>query len=110
MTILIEKGYFLPAEKQQIQQIIADNTLNSMADIYSLPWDSFKSYTYITDGGGMGCLHRLCKGSKRRYPHIQRTPVRVFQVDVPGNCEDEFEPKLIPKIPEGYCRTANFDC
>ena len=42
MTILIEKGYFLPAEKQQIRQIIADNTLNSMVDIYSLPWDSFK--------------------------------------------------------------------
>lgn len=32
----------MPASKQQIRQIIADNNLNSTADVYSLLRDSFK--------------------------------------------------------------------
>ena len=32
----------MPATKQQIRQIIADNNLNSVADVYSLLKDSFK--------------------------------------------------------------------
>ena len=32
----------MPAAKQQIRQIIADNNLNSVADVYSLLKDSFK--------------------------------------------------------------------
>ena len=32
----------MPATKQQIRQIIADNNLNSVADGYSLLKDSFK--------------------------------------------------------------------
>ncbi len=32
----------MPATKQQIRQIIADNNLNSVADVYSLLRDSFK--------------------------------------------------------------------
>ncbi len=32
----------MPATKQQIRQIIADNSLNSVADVYSLLKDSFK--------------------------------------------------------------------
>jgi len=32
----------MPAAKQQIRQIIADNNLNSVADVYSLLRDSFK--------------------------------------------------------------------
>ena len=35
MTILIEKeGFFMPVAKEQIRQIIADNNLNSVADVY----------------------------------------------------------------------------
>ncbi len=32
----------MPATKQQIRQIIADNNLNSVADVYSLLRGSFK--------------------------------------------------------------------
>ena len=32
----------MPAAKEQIRQIIADNNLNSVADVYSLLKDSFK--------------------------------------------------------------------
>ncbi len=32
----------MPVAKQQIRQIIADNNLNSVADVYSLLRDSFK--------------------------------------------------------------------
>ena len=32
----------MPATKAQIRQIIADNNLNSVADVYSLLMDSFK--------------------------------------------------------------------
>ena len=32
----------MPATKQQIRQIIADNNLKSVADVYSLLRDSFK--------------------------------------------------------------------
>ena len=32
----------MPATKEQIRQIIADNNLNSVADVYSLLRDSFK--------------------------------------------------------------------
>ena len=32
----------MPATKQQIRQIIADNNLNSVADVYSLLRESFK--------------------------------------------------------------------
>lgn len=32
----------MPATKEQIRQIIADNDLNSVADVYSLLKDSFK--------------------------------------------------------------------
>lgn len=42
MTNLIKKEYFMPATKQQIRQIIADNSLNSVADVCRLLRDSFK--------------------------------------------------------------------
>ena len=32
----------MPATKEQIRQIIADNNLNSVADVYTLLRDSFK--------------------------------------------------------------------
>lgn len=32
----------MPVAKEQIRQIIADNNLNSVADVYSLLRDSFK--------------------------------------------------------------------
>ena len=42
MTNLIEKEYFMPIAKEQIRQIIADNNLNSVADVYTILKDGFK--------------------------------------------------------------------
>ena len=42
MTILIEKEFFMAVAKDQIRQIIAQNNLNSVADVYALLKDSFK--------------------------------------------------------------------
>ena len=42
MKILIERSIFMPVAKEQIRQIIADNNLSSVADVYSLLRDSFK--------------------------------------------------------------------
>ena len=38
----------MPATKQQIRQMIADNNFNSVADVYSLLKDSFKDILSIT--------------------------------------------------------------
>ena len=41
--------------KEQIRQIISENNINSVADIYTLLKDSFKGYPAGTDGGRTGC-------------------------------------------------------
>lgn len=55
----------MPATKQQIRQIIADNNLNSVADVYSLLRDSFKRYPSGAYGGGTGCIPWLRKNPER---------------------------------------------
>ena len=42
MTILIEKKCFLAVAKEQIRQIISENNISSVADVYSLLKESFK--------------------------------------------------------------------
>jgi len=42
MKILIEKECFMPVAKEQIRQIISENNLNSVTDVYALLRDSFK--------------------------------------------------------------------
>ena len=42
MTILIEKELFMAVAKDQIRQIITENNITSVADVYSLLKDSFK--------------------------------------------------------------------
>ena len=39
---LSKRSIFMPVAKEQIRQIIADNNLSSVADVYSLLKDSFK--------------------------------------------------------------------
>lgn len=42
MTTLIEKEYFMTIAKEQLRQIISQNDINSVADVYSLLKESFK--------------------------------------------------------------------
>ncbi len=41
----------MPVAKEQIRQIIADNNLNSVADVYTLLRDGFKDILQETHGG-----------------------------------------------------------
>ncbi len=100
----------MPATKQQIRQIIADNNLNSVADVYSLLRDSFKDILQelmelmeAELDASLG-YEKNQKGdsptSNKRNGHSPKTlksQYGEFQIDVPRDREGEFEPKLIPK-------------
>ena len=97
----------MPATKEQIRQIIADNNLNSMADVYSLLRDSFKDILQELMAAELDAslgFEKNQKGniqtSNKRNGHTPKTlksQYGEFQIDVPGDREGEFEPKLIPK-------------
>ena len=97
----------MPATKQQIRQIIADNNLNSVADVYSLLRDSFKDILQElmeTELDASLGYEKNQKGdvptSNKRNGHSPKTvksQYGEFQIDVPRDREGEFEPKLIPK-------------
>ena len=92
--------------KEQIRQIISENNISSVADVYSLLRDSFKDilqelleaemdaslgYSKTTRLGwtqttnAMGILRKLSKASLE------------FPLDIPRDRNGEFEPKLVPK-------------
>ena len=97
----------MPATKQQIRQMIADNNLNSVADVYSLLRDSFKDILQELMEAELDAslgYEKNQKGdaptSNKRNGHSPKTlksQYGEFQIDVPRDREGEFEPKLIPK-------------
>ncbi len=97
----------MSATKQQIRQIIADNNLNSVADVYSLLRDSFKDILQELMEAELDAslgYEKNRKGdtptSNKRNGHSPKTPKSQygeFQIDVPRDRDGEFEPKLIPK-------------
>ncbi len=97
----------MPATKQQIRQIIADNSLNSVADVYSLLRDSFKDILQELMEAELDASLGYEKNQKSDVPTSNKrnghSPKTVksqygeFQIDVPRDREGEFEPKLIPK-------------
>ena len=97
----------MPATKEQIRQIIADNNLNSVADVYTLLRDSFKDILQELMEAEMDAslgYEKNQKGdvttSNKRNGHSPKTlksQYGEFQIDVPRDRDGEFEPKLIPK-------------
>ena len=97
----------MPATKEQIRQIIADNNLNSVADVYSLLKDSFKDILQELMEAELDAslgYEKNQKGnaptSNKRNGHSPKTlksQYGEFQIDVPRDRDGEFEPKLIPK-------------
>lgn len=93
--------------KEQIRQIIADNNLHSVADVYTLLRDSFKDILQELMEAELDaslCYEKNLKGdvrtSNKRNGHSPKTlknQYDEFQIDVPGDREGEFEPKLILK-------------
>ena len=93
--------------KEQIRQIIVDNNLNSVADVYTLLRDSFKDILQelmeaeLDASLGYPKNHKGdVRTSNKRNGHSTKTlksQYGEFQIDVPRDREGEFEPKLIPK-------------
>ena len=97
----------MPAAKEQIRQIISENNLNSVADVYSLLRDSFKDILQELMEAELDAAlgyEKNCKGdlqtdNKRNghSPKKLKSQYGEFQIDVPRDRNGEFEPKLIPK-------------
>lgn len=97
----------MPVAKEQIRQIIADNNLSSVADVYSLLRDSFKDILQELMEAELDAslgYEKNQKGdtvsSNKRNGHSPKTlksQYGEFQIDVPRDRNGKFEPKLIPK-------------
>ena len=93
--------------KEQIRQIIADNNLNSVADVYTLLKDGFKDILQELMEAELDVSLGYEKNQKgdlettnKRNGHSPKTIKSQYgelQVDVPRDKNGEFEPKLIPK-------------
>ena len=97
----------MPVAKEQIRQIISQNNISSVADVYTLLRDSFKDILQELLEAEMDASlghEKNQKGdletSNKRNGHSTKTlksQYGEFQIDVPRDRNGEFEPKLIPK-------------
>ena len=93
--------------KEQIRQIISENNINSVADIYTLLKDSFKDILQELMEAELDATlgyEKKHKGdlqtNNKRNGHSTKnlkSQYGEFQIDVPRDRNGEFEPKLIPK-------------
>ena len=93
--------------KDQIRQIIAENNLTNVADVYSFLKDSFKDILQelleaemdAALGYEKNCKADFKSDNKRNghSPKTLKSQYGEFQIDVPRDRNGEFEPKLIPK-------------
>lgn len=93
--------------KEQIRQIISENNISSVADVYSLLKEGFKDILQELMEAGLDASLGYEKNQKgdlptnnKRNGHSPKTlksQYGEFQVDVPRDRDGEFEPKIIPK-------------
>ena len=93
--------------KEQIRQIISQNDISSVADVYSLMKESFKDILQelleaemdVTLGYEKNQKGNLAIDNKRNghSPKTIKSQYGEFQLDIPRDRNGEFEPKLIPK-------------
>ena len=93
--------------KEQIRQIISENNITSVADVYALLKDSFKDILQELMEAELDATLGYEKNQKgdlqnnnKRNGHSSKTlksQYGEFQVDIPRDRNGEFEPKLIPK-------------
>ena len=99
--------------KDQIRQIIAQNNLNSVADVYALLKDSFKDILQELMEAELDASLGYQKNQKgdvqtdnKRNGHSKknlRSQYGESTIDVPRDRDGEFEPKLIPKYQRDVC-------
>ena len=97
----------MPVAKEQIRQIITENNISSVADVYALLKESFKDILQELLEAEMDASLGYEKNQKgdiandnKRNGHSAKTlksQYGEFQIDVPRDRNGEFEPKLIPK-------------
>ena len=97
----------MPVAKEQIRQIISENNISSVTDVYALLRDSFKDILQELLEAKMDESLGYEKNQKgdletdnKRNGHSPKTlksQYGQFQIDVPRDRNGEFEPKLIPK-------------
>ena len=100
--------------KEQIRQIISENNITSVADVYSLLRDSFKYILQELMEAEMDATLGYEKNQKgdlqsdnKRNGHSTKTlksQYGEFQIDVPRDRNGECEPKLVPKYPTNISR------
>ena len=93
--------------KEQIRQIISENNITSVTDVYALLKDSFKDILQELMEAELDATLGYEKNRKgdlqtdnKRNGHSTKTlksQYGEFQIDVPRDRNGEFEPKLIPK-------------
>ena len=93
--------------KEQIRQIISENNISSVADVYTLLKDSFKEILQELMEAELDATLGYEKNHKgdlqtdnKRNGHSTKnlkSQYGEFQIDVPRDRNGEFEPKLIPK-------------
>ena len=107
MEFLSKRSIFMPVAKEQIRQIISENNLNSVADVYTLLRDNFKDiFQELMEAeldANLG-YEKNHKGNlqidNKRNGHFAenlKSQYGEFQIDVSRDRNGEFEPKLIPK-------------
>ena len=97
----------MPIAKEQIRQIISENNIDSVADVYTLLRDSFKDILQelmeaeldASLGYAKNQKGDLETGNKRNghSPKNLKSQYGEFQIDVPRDRNGEFEPRLVPK-------------
>lgn len=107
MTILIEKEFFMALAKDQIRQIIKENNMESVTDVYTLLRESFQGILQELMEAELDATLGYEKYQKdssdtsnKRNGHTPKTvksQYGQFPIDVPRDRNGEFEPKLIPK-------------
>lgn len=96
--------------KEQLRQIIKENDLKSVGDVYTLLKDSFKDLLQelleaemdVTLGYDKNNKGDLESDNKRNgySPKTVKSEFGEFQLDIPRDRKGEFEPEIVPK----YCR------
>ena len=97
----------MPVAKEQIRQIIADNNLNSVADVYTLLRDGFKDILQELMEAELDTALGYEKNQKgdmdtanKRNGHSPKklkSQYGEFEIDIPRDRNGEFEPKIVPK-------------
>lgn len=93
--------------KEQIRQIISQNDINSVTDVYALLKDSFKDILQELMEAELDASLGYDKNKKgevqtdnKRNGHSQKTvksQYGEFQLEIPRDRNGEFEPNLVPK-------------